>query len=334
MRCRVALAALALIAMMALTTTPVVDAAPMWGASGHYITAAIAQGLLTPAARQGCSKLLPWVQGRIDQIASWADSSARFKYPWSAQLHYADTPDWLCNYQQPRDCIGGKDGKPMACVDGAIQNYTRQIGDTRLTDTARADALMFLVHFVGDIHQPLHVGFTSDQGGNTLVGSFCGHKSRKLHQVWDGDIIDKRIKEDFGGSNTTYLQYYMKELAKGGKFYPSIPQWSAPCYSKVSEPHGACSVEWAQEGIKLACSTAYTDERGQRITNGFDLGESYYRFAMPAIESQLARGGIRLATVLNSIFAGAHAEQAGLEQTEPQQDARRRKRGVDYLATE
>jgi hypothetical protein len=206
-----------------------------------------------------CKNILPsWAEGSIGKVASWADSSARSKYPWSGQLHYADTPEWKCNYDQARDCHGGITGEPMACVDGvrsalgtqqmrwllhaagrimclrvalthvlrqiallafslfllqAIQNYTKRILDKSLSDLDRGEALMFLVHFVGDIHQPLHTGFTTDQGGNLQKGTFCGVKGRKLHQIWDDDMISKRIKDDFNGDNAAYMKYCQCESA-------------------------------------------------------------------------------------------------------------------------
>lgn len=84
-----------------------------WGPVGHWATAAVAGELLTPSAANGARNLLPNVDGDISAIASWADSYARDKYPWSAQLHFADTPDWVCNYNMARDCHGSK-GEPMA----------------------------------------------------------------------------------------------------------------------------------------------------------------------------------------------------------------------------
>lgn len=84
-------------------------------------TAAIAEGYLSSNSTAGCANLLPEVDGDISLVASWADDWARDHYPWSGQLHYINTPDWKCTYEQSRDCFGGTDGAPMACVDGAIQ---------------------------------------------------------------------------------------------------------------------------------------------------------------------------------------------------------------------
>src|SRR5690242_11305477 len=113
----------------------------------------------------------------------------------------------------------------MACVDGAIQNYTSRLMDPSLPEKQLQEALMFLVHFIGDIHQPLHVGFASDEGGNTELGRFMTSTNVRLHHVWDTSMIDKRVREDFGNSNITYLQHFMKQLAPGGMYNSQIDSW-------------------------------------------------------------------------------------------------------------
>jgi len=317
-----ALSAVAAVALLALVSAPVAVQAEdlQWGFTGHYITAAIAEGYLSTSAKAACKNILPsWAEGSIGKVASWADSSARSKYPWSGQLHYADTPEWKCNYDQARDCHGGVTGEPMACVDGAIQNYTKRILDKSLSDLDRGEALMFLVHFVGDIHQPLHTGFTTDQGGNLQKGTFCGVKGRKLHQIWDDDMISKRIKDDFNGDNAAYMKYFEKELAKGGKYYIDLPSWERPCASVTKEPYRACSSQWAEESTKLACSTAYVDQYGKQIKTGFDLDQGYQRFAIPVVEMQLAKGGVRLANVLNAMFSAREESTARYHAVTPEQ---------------
>jgi hypothetical protein len=102
----------------------------------------------------------------------------------------------------------------MACVDGAIQNYTSILVSGEVSDEDMAEALMFIVHFIGDIHQPLHVGFTSDAGGNTEYGTFEGTDGLRLHEIWDTEMIEYRINNDFNGDNSTYLQYFMNSLGR------------------------------------------------------------------------------------------------------------------------
>lgn len=143
------------------------------------------------------------------------------------------------------------------------------------------------------------------QGGNTEYGTFCGTSNRRLHQVWDEDMIEKRINDDFNGDNSTYLQvraaaataqrsaatampsvspvsslwcvrrcqYFMSALQGSGIYANKVAGWRV-C-NNPNEPNEACSIEWAQESVALACSTAYTDQDGNKITDGFDLEDAY-----------------------------------------------------------
>lgn len=189
------------------------------------MTAAIASGYLTTASQNGCANLLPTVNGDISLIASWADDTARDEYPWSPQLHFINTPDWSCDYEQTRDCFGSYDQAPMACVDGAIQNYTRQLA-TADPNYNLTEALMFLVHFIGDIHQPLHVGFTGDEGGNTIVGTYEGTSEVKLHHIWDTSMLDQRIANSFNNDNSTYLQVRHAQTRHAASAPSGVPRHS------------------------------------------------------------------------------------------------------------
>ncbi|KAJ3704066.1 hypothetical protein LUZ61_007771 [Rhynchospora tenuis] len=107
-----------------------------WGTDGHYMVCKIAQSYLTSTASSAVLKLLPSsANGNLASMCSWADN-VRTSYPWSSALHYIDTPDNLCTY-----------------------SYSNNL----------TQALMFLSHFMGDVHQPLHVGFTTDAGGNGIT---------------------------------------------------------------------------------------------------------------------------------------------------------------------
>lgn len=88
-------------------------------------------------------------------------------------------------------------------------------------------------------------------------------------------MIEKRINDDFGGDNTTYLQYFMSALQGSGIYANKVAGWQT-CASS-SDPYvlNACSEGWAQESVALACSTAYTDQDGNKITDGFDLEDPY-----------------------------------------------------------
>lgn len=147
-----------------------------WGPDGHALVASIAQTLLTKDSLTFVRNHLPWyTSGNISMLASWPDYIIYpdtnpvdyLNWQWSKQLHYVNTKDWACTYDRTKDCDwnGGK-----ACVDGSIQNYTNRLADSQQDNVQREQALKFLVHFIGDAHQPLHGGFASDLGGNSIHG--------------------------------------------------------------------------------------------------------------------------------------------------------------------
>jgi hypothetical protein len=147
-----------------------------WGATGHSLVAKIAQTMLTTDSAKFVRDYLPWyTAGDLSMLASWPDTIIYpntnpvdyLNWQWSKELHYVNTPDWVCKYDRNRDCnwASGQD-----CVDGAIQNFTGRLAKKEQTDIQRQEALKFLVHFIGDIHQPLHGGFTTDRGGNLIKG--------------------------------------------------------------------------------------------------------------------------------------------------------------------
>lgn len=146
-----------------------------WGFDGHSLTAGIAQTLLTDDATTFVRQHLPKdVDGNMSAVASWADQILHpdkdHNWEWSKPLHYVNIEDWSCAYNQQKDCDWTTNYK--GCVDGAIQNYTERLANSHLDATQRQEALKFVIHFIGDAHQPLHGGFAGDRGGNSISGSF------------------------------------------------------------------------------------------------------------------------------------------------------------------
>jgi hypothetical protein len=149
-----------------------------WGSIGHSLVARIAQSLLTNNSAKFVRDHLPWyTNGDLSMLSSWPDTIIYpdtnpvdyLNWQWTKQLHYVNTPDWKCGYDRQRDC-NWTDTDGQRCVGGAVQNYTGRLADTKQDDIQRQEALKFLVHFIGDTHQPLHAGFASDKGGNTIHG--------------------------------------------------------------------------------------------------------------------------------------------------------------------
>jgi len=279
----------------------VVLSAPLWGLAGHQITALIAQRMLTSAATNQIDTLLPQQNGELYVVADWADqvrSQPAFK--WSAPLHYADTPDWACYYTSS-DCDHDM------CVVSAISNYTTRQSDRKLALIQRVEALKFFVHFVGDVHQPLHVGFIGNLGGNKLSGTFMG-KTTNLHSLWDTAIITKVMNDDFGGDRDAFVEYLWTRI--NGDWKKQADQWKLCTGNEETNgtvfaaPFGACPEVWADESAKLACDYCYVQADGKTpITNNFNLGQSYYDRNVEIVMIQLAKAGVRMGNILNNLYA-------------------------------
>ncbi|OIS95763.1 PREDICTED: endonuclease 2 isoform X1 [Nicotiana attenuata] len=264
-----------------------------WGLDGHYTVCKIAQSRLSKAAADAVEKLLPAsANGDLASVCIWADH-VKFRYHWSSALHYIDTPDNLCNYQYNRDCKD-ENGVPDRCVAGAINNYTEQLlsynsaNENAITYNL-TESLLFLSHFMGDIHQPLHVGFTSDRGANTIDVHWYTRKT-VLHHVWDSNIIET-AEERYDDSNVDELVDALQKNISTG-WADQVKSWESCSGNKKT-----CPDIYATEGIKAACAWAY-----KGVSEGSTLEDDYFLTRFPIVQQRLAQGGVRLAATLNRIF--------------------------------
>jgi len=276
-------------------------ATPLWGVTGHEMVSQIAQVFLDDGSTKKVTELLANVSGQMYLVASWADQIlGQSQWKWSAPLHYIDTADWACKYNPSTDCPSNM------CVAAAVTNYTNQLVGNSQPHTQQEYAIRFVIHFHGDIHQPLHVSFASDRGGNTITGTFLS-SPMNLHQVWDSGIINQRIKADFSGSQTKYVDYLIQQI--NGPWKDLVPDWT-DCSSSEAKTIYACPDSWASESALLACTYAYTDQNGKHIKSGFNLGDPYYQWVKGVVDQQLAKGGVRLANTLNKLFGSSSAVAA------------------------
>jgi hypothetical protein len=265
-----------------------------WGKEGHYAVCKIAEGYLSEDALSAVKELLPEsAEGDLANVCSWADQ-IRFRLRWSGPLHYIDTPDFRCNYEYCRDCHDPA-GRQDRCVAGAIFNYTMQLTsayqDSNLDSKYNlTEALMFLSHFIGDVHQPLHVGFTGDEGGNTIVVRWFRRKTN-LHHVWDTMIIESALKTFYNKHLDALIQAIQTNITDG---------WSndKSSWENCTNNQTVCPNEYASESVSLACKFAY-----RNATPGTTLGDDYFLSRLPIVEKRLAQAGVRLAATLNRIFA-------------------------------
>ncbi|XP_076951188.1 endonuclease 2-like [Bidens hawaiensis] len=261
-----------------------------WGVGGHYMTCKIAQGRLSKTALDAVKSLLPVnVSGDLASWCSWADH-VEFQYHWSSPLHYINTPDNLCTYQYRRDCKD-EDGEMGRFVSGAITNYTTQLLDygKQTSQYNLTEALLFLSHFMGDIHQPLHVGFTSDKCGNTIDVNWYTRYT-VLHNVWDNNIIVIAEERCYDSNVDNLVDAIETNIT-------SVWADQVQAWEKCSGSQKACPNRYATEGIKDACNWAYKD-----VENGTVLEDHYFLSRLPIVNMRLAQGGVRLAADLNRIF--------------------------------
>ncbi|MBN8727846.1 MAG: S1/P1 nuclease [Xanthomonadales bacterium] len=159
-----------------------------WGPAGHRMVGELAARQLTPAAKAETRRLLGGQS--LADVAPWADElrndpGQRALWRETAPLHFVNFAGASCRYVARRDCPDGR------CIVAGIERYAAVLGDRTRPDAQRAEALRFLVHFVADVHQPLHAGYRPDRGGNRYQVRWNG-RGTNLHAVWDSPVLASR----------------------------------------------------------------------------------------------------------------------------------------------
>ena len=275
-----------------LTAALAAPATLAWGPVGHALVADIAQMHLDPQAAAEVADLLQQ-QGltRLDQIASWADNN-RKEMPGTGAWHYVDIPLHDSGYVAARDCANGD------CIVVKLNEQAKLLADTSATPQARLRALKWVVHLVGDIHQPLHAEDNDDKGGNTVQVQFFGFGTN-LHSVWDGRVIDRELDLHVGPH---YSIDRMAVRSKALQLNASI----TPAEQAEWAPHGTFDqlpsqvVAWANQSHELAQKVAYVDIAKP---HGDAWSQRYEDRVWPVIETRLKQAGVRLADVLNEALA-------------------------------
>ena len=272
------------IACAALLALPLGGPALAWGPEGHSIVAEIAQQRLTPQAALAVQGLL---SGRsLASIASWADD-IRDQRPDTSQWHFVDIPLDVSQYDPARDC------KPSAEGDCVVAELNRLKTDLRCAGSAagKLDALKFAVHFLGDIHQPLHA--VGDQrGGNGipvvvfLKGLACTQACKtpllsNFHAAWDSDLIHAAV---FAWGS------YVDRLEQG---------WLKTPAAQKPGIDGGTPADWAVE-THAAAQTVWNLLPANHV-----IDDAYFQNALPVLDRQLGVAGLRLARVLNDAYASS-----------------------------
>ncbi|KAF4689561.1 hypothetical protein FOZ60_001540 [Perkinsus olseni] len=260
----------------------VLPGALAWGRDGHAAIADAAKDYFNSNANKTVTEIMG--EGvRIADYSSLPDSVLHgphaAEWEWSAGLHYADTDD-ECHFIYSRDC------KDDYCVAGAIKNYTSRVADTTLPQEQRREAFIFLMHFMGDIHQPLHLGRAEDVGGNLLHVDmkFADFEEGNLHSAWDSKMIDQleghtppADRDMFWTITEADVQ---AELVEGGVFHNKIPGWLEDCEKNGLDEH----------------------INGDEIEDGDVLPMEYYNERIEVVKEQLAKAIVRFAWVMNNAF--------------------------------
>jgi hypothetical protein len=268
---------LTLVLLAVLSSPP----AAVWGEQGHRLVCEIAQRRLTPAATALVQSIRAGDPSPTDSFASsclWADAVRNTTHTFTYYYHFINIPPHTAGVNLQRDCAD----PARYCAPWAIRHYATVLLDPDGSGLEKAEALKFLAHFVGDLHQPLHAGRPADLGGNRIRVDFFGQRetngdSLNLHRVWDTSILERAGLVWPGSADVLDAEISPAQAA----------QWESPNV-----------LRWTNESYRHAEAVAYRLPSGKRIRS------TYFNRAKGVSRLQLKRAGVRLAYLLNQIAAG------------------------------
>jgi nuclease S1 len=238
-----------------------------WGPEGHYVVARIAELNLTPRTKAAVAELLG--KESLTDVATWADAIRKQPdYAWSGKLHGATVAGDAPAFKMKRDCADG-------CAVSAIIRFTDTLEKPGADRKARIEALKFLVHFVGDVHEPIHVSSARQLSSHRNKIEFFSEPAT-LHVVWDALLIRHTGKAP---------EAYAKEL-RAKITAAQLTEWSAETDPAV----------WANESYEMAMRFVYV------LPDDGKLGQQYFDRSIPVVNERLSKAGVRLAARLNGIF--------------------------------
>ncbi len=242
-----------------------------WGPTGHRVTAEIASFYLSPKAKLAISKIIG--KESLAMIANWPDfikSDTTGAYNHTSPWHYLDFPGHISRQEFDRLLAEAKGENLYSQTLAMIQ----ELKSPATKPERKRFALAFLVHMIGDMHQPLHVGRDEDMGGNKIQVSWFDRPTN-LHKVWDEYLID-------------FQQYSYTE-------YSGI-------LNRVVTASAARSMQAGSIQDWMWQSHVLSDKIYDRTKNGDKLSYRYNFLFVEDLNSQLLKGGLRLAQVLNDTF--------------------------------
>lgn len=249
-----------------------------WGNEGHRIASLVAERNMDPAVK---AKVRDLLNGQtLADVCVLPDSWKKTTMPETSAWHFVDIPTDAEAYDAARDC------KQDDCVLPHLDHFVQVLADQNASRADRKQALIFVVHFVEDLHQPLHSAsrFTvqpdgsekDDRGGNDVKVTFFG-KQMNLHSLWDTAMITRELDGE-----ADYASYLLDDVL--GNRSPD-------------DLNGGTPVEWVNEAHEQAVEHAYHLPKAGK--NGvYKLGDNYYRANGGFVDEQLLLSGLRLRKVI------------------------------------
>jgi S1/P1 Nuclease len=287
-----------------------------WGCKGHQTVALIAEKHLTSEAKELVQKLL--TENPVDpklnrycggasrdamaDASTWADDvrAERKNGPW----HYIDIPRGA-----PRGPLEKYCG-PQGCVTRAISEQLEILKDAKADAGKRAEALRYIIHFVGDLHQPLHTITNADEGGNCVPVKYFrrtphehNHSfSPNLHSLWDTAIPERDAE---GADPAEYAEtleaLFATEIEGWQKAGIHLEEWAWEGFDSAEGiVYGSLTPKMAIEPNVPVHSCSDDNNIGERLLHqNITAGEAYQQKAAPVAEKRITEGGVRLAMILN-----------------------------------
>ena len=272
--------------------------AAAWWEYGHESVARIAMDSVRPQTRAAIVRLL--AKGRlldtadcpvatIELVSYWPDCIKTLgdRFSFASPWHYQNVD--VC---KPFDLKAAcRDGN---CVSAQIERQARLLADRNVPDRERMIALAFLVHFVGDLHNPMHAGDRGDKGGNDVKANYGIIAGRtNLHGIWDGYLAERAISTPPSGPRALLAATAGEERARLA---------------------GGSVEDWSREGWEAARTHAYAslvgDPCGAKSDARPTLSEAQVRTLIPGVRQQVVAGGLRLARLLDDAL-GPEAKAPG-----------------------
>lgn len=241
-----------------------------WGYTGHRTIGQITQNHLNPKAKEAIKNLLG--DTSIAEACTWADDARREPaFAETANWHFLNLPLGLSfeDFKKYIDTVSNEN------VYSALNKAKIALTNPQSTKIEKVHALKFIMHFVGDLHQPMHISRAEDKGGSTIQLNF-DEKGTNLHSLWDTKMLEKQ--------GLTYDQLATKYDNVSAE---NIKQWQ-------SDP----LMLWLWESYQISTQLyADVDAMNKRV-----IDDAYYQKYLPLVEKRIQQSAIRLAGVLNELY--------------------------------